>query len=164
MTQIQNSRPISAPRQLRFASVDDVLLDIDLIVQAHHDGRLQPIGQWTAGQNLAHVAAWIEYGYSGYPIGPPPWPVRMIIRSMLGRYLKNGMPHGVRIPRTPHGTFGQDDMPIEAAAERLKAAFMRLKRREPCAFHSPAFGPMSDEKREQLNLRHAELHLSNLTF
>ena len=163
MTQLQDDRATST-RQLRFASIDDALREIDAIVEAERAGRLQTIGQWTAGQNLAHLAAWIEYGYEGYPIAAPPWPIRMILKMMLGRYLKKGMPRGVRIPRVPQGTYGQDDMPVEQAAERLKSAFQQLQRKEPCPFHSPAFGPMSYEKRVQLNLRHAELHLSNLTF
>ena len=149
---------------LRFDSIEDLLEDIEAIVTAHRAGRLRTHGNWSAGQNLAHLAAWIEYGYVGYPVAAPPWPVRVFLKWKLQAYLTKGMPSGVRIPRVPGGTVGQDDMPVEAAAERLRAALARLKKNEPCRFDSPAFGPMSPSDRVQLNLRHAELHLANLSF
>jgi hypothetical protein len=142
--------------------IDDVLADIDQIIRAEREGRLQTVGNWKPGQILAHVAAWIEYGYSGYPIPAPAWPIRLLIRSTLGRTLKKGMPSGIRIPNVPGGTTGQDDVPLEAAAERLKTAFLKLKNNEPCSYDSPAFGHMSHADRIRLNLRHAELHLSHL--
>lgn len=149
---------------LRFESVDDVLRHVELIVAAHREGRLRAIGNWSAGQILAHLAAWIEYGYVGYPIAAPPWPIRIVLKCMLGRYLKKGMPAGVRIPGVPQGTVGQDEMPLEAAADRLSTALERLKGNQTCTFDSPAFGPMSHSDRIRLNLRHAELHFANLSF
>lgn len=163
MTTANPSKAI-ARRELRFQSIDEALKDIDAIVAAHRQGRLGTLENWSAGQILAHVAAWIEYGYSGYPVPAPPWPVRLLLRPMLRRYLKKGMPRGVRIPGVAAGTVGQDEMPVEAAAERLKIAFLRLKDNEPCSFDSPAFGRMSHADRIRLNLRHAELHLSNLVL
>jgi hypothetical protein len=158
-----NTRAVKR-RQLRFESVDEALRDLEGIVAAHRQGRLRALGNWTPGQALAHVAAWIEYGYDGYPIGPPPWFVRPLLKMLLKRQLRNGMPGGVRIPRVPGGTVGQDDMPVEQAAERLRAAFERLRNREPARYDSPAFGPLSDDDRIKLNLRHAELHLSFLDY
>lgn len=154
----------SSRRQLRFESIDDAMQEVERIVAAHRDGRLRASGNWTPGQALAHVAAWIEYGYDGYPIAPPPWFVRPMLRMMLKRYLSRGMPSGVRIPGTAEGTVGQDDMPVEAAAERLRAAFERLRQKEPARHPSPAFGPMSHDDRIRLNLRHAELHLGFLDY
>lgn len=151
-------------RPLRLESIDEALREIDRIVAAHRQGRLRTLGNWTPGQTLAHVAAWIEYGYDGYPIAPPPWFVRPLLKLMLKRYLRKGMPSGVRIPGTPQGTVGLDEMPLEAAADRLRTAFERLQRKEPARYHSPAFGPLSDDERIKLNLRHAELHLSFLDY
>ena len=112
----------------------------------------------------AHVAAWIEYGYEGYPIRQPPWFIRWILRWQLKKYLRDGMPKGVRIPGVEKGTFGMDEMQTLEAAERLKVSFQRLQSGEAAKFHSPAFGEMSHEDRIRLNLRHAELHLGFLNY
>ena len=151
-------------RHLRFESIDDVLAEIDRILQADREGQLETVGNWTAGQIMAHLAAWIEYGYEGFPLGPPPWIIRWILRWQLKKYLRDGLPRGVKIPRTEEGTFGMDRMETGEAADRLKQALGRLQSGQPAKFHSPAFGEMSHEDRIRLNLRHAELHLGYLRY
>jgi hypothetical protein len=151
-------------RQLRFANIDECLAEIDRVVAAARAGKLQATGTWTAGQILSHLAAWIEYGYNGYPLKSPPAPVRWLLRTRLRKTLDRGMRRGVRIPRIPGGTVGQDEMETEAAANRLKAALERLKRGEEARYDSPAFGKMSHDDRIRLNLRHAELHLGFLRY
>jgi Protein of unknown function (DUF1569) len=151
-------------RKLRFESIDDLLKELDAIDAAAYAGRLQTTGNWTAGQILSHLAAWIEYGYIGFPIAAPPWIFRMILKMLSKRYLKSGFPRGVRIPGTTNGTTGQDDAPYDEASQRYRTAFLRLKNGEQCKFDSPAFGAMSHEDRIRLNLRHAELHLGYLKY
>lgn len=151
-------------RKLRFESIDDCLQEIERIVDADQRGTLQTAGNWTPGQVLAHVAAWAEYGYDGYPIGSPPFFIRWILRWQLPNTLKNGMPRGVRIPGVKNGTTGMDAIPTQEAADRLIRVFNRLKNHEPAPFDSPAFGPMSHDDRIRLNLRHAELHLGYLAY
>lgn len=151
-------------RTLHFATIDELLDEIDRIVEADRAGRIRTLGSWTPGQILGHVAAWIEYGYAGYPMKPVPWFVRFVLRRQLKKYMKQGMPSGVRIPRVAAGTYGTEDMPVEQAAERLRLALGRLQRHEPAKFDSPAFGRMSDDDRVRLNLMHAQLHLSFLQF
>ena len=151
-------------RQLRFDMIDGLLREIDQIVAAEKEGRLKAIGHWTAGQVLGHVAAWIEYGYAGYPMKPPPWFIRVILRFQVKKYLRKGMPSGVRIPYVAEGTYGIEKMSVEEGAKRLRQALARLQQGEPAKYDSPAFGPMSHEDRIQLNLRHAELHLSFLHY
>ncbi len=148
-------------RLLRFETIDDVLADIDQLVAAAHAGTLQQLGNWKPGQVFAHVAAWIEYGYDGYPMKTS-WFIRMLLRMMLPGLLKNGLKPGAKIPGVPGGTTGQDDQPIDEAAQRLKKAFLRLKSDEHCPYDSPGFGAMSHADRIRLNLRHAELHMSFL--
>ncbi|RME29782.1 MAG: hypothetical protein D6800_02330 [Candidatus Zixiibacteriota bacterium] len=50
---------------------------------------------------------------------------------------------------------------IEAWRQDVLAA-LQAAREEPVRYDSPAFGPMSDDERRQLNLRHGELHMSFL--
>ena len=151
-------------RALHYESIDDVLREVDRIVAAERAGKLRHTGNWTPGQILGHLAAWIEYGYEGYPPGAnPPWPVKVIAKLLKKTILYKPMRPGMKLgPRTPGGTFGMDEMSTEEAARRLRAALARLQRREPVIHHSPALGPLTDDERIALALRHAELHLGFL--
>jgi hypothetical protein len=164
MAQQIDTAKVAGVRPLHFDNIDACLAEVDRIVAADQQGRLRTLGNWTAGQVLAHIAAWIEYGYHGYPLAPPPFFVRWILRWQVRKFLRGSMPRGVRIPRVQAGTYGMDPMPTAAAAERLKRAFGRLQAGEAAKFDSPAFGPMSHEDRIRLNLRHAELHLGFLDY
>lgn len=151
-------------RKLRFSSIEDCVEEVQRIADADTAGELEATGSWTAGQVMAHVAAWIEYGYEGFPIGPPPFFIRWILRRQLKGIFANGMSPGVRIPGVPGGTTGMEPMETQEAAKRLLAALARLGSPEDAPFDSPAFGPLSDQDRVRLNLRHAELHLGFLTY
>lgn len=149
-------------RKLRFETIDACLVELERIADADRKGELQTLGNWTAGQNLSHLAAWIEFGWDGYPMSRPPLPVRLVMRLMLGGILRKGMTAGMKLPGVAGGTFGAEEMETQAAVERYRAALNRLQSGEPAAHDSPAFGKMTHEKRVQLNLRHAELHLGFL--
>ena len=159
-----NASHSSSWRKLRFDSIQECIDEVKRIAQAQEQGRLKATGSWTPGQVLGHVAAWIEYGYVGYPIKPPPFIIRWLLRMRLRKMLDVGMTKGVRIPGIKGGTLGIDDMPADQAAERLIAAFRRLANSEAVPYDSPAFGKMSHEDRTKLNLRHAELHLGFLQY
>jgi hypothetical protein len=149
-------------RKLRFNSIAEVNSELDRIAELDRTGRLRTSGNWTAGQIMAHLAAWIEYGYDGYPLKAPPWFIRWILQLRLPKMLESGMPRGVKIPGIPGGTTGADDIPTDQGIARLKKAFQRLETGEQAAHDSPAFGKMSHADRIRLNLRHAELHLGYL--
>lgn len=150
-------------RVLRFDSVAQMLAEVDRIVAADSAGTLRRAGNWTAGQAFGHLAAWINYGYDGYPMQPPPWFVRVILKAKLKSMLRDGMPVGVRIPRAPEGTYGTEVLATTEGVSRLRAAVDRMQREAP-RFHSPAFGKLSDQDRLALVLRHAELHLGFLHY
>ncbi len=164
MTAPVNTAQVQNRRALRFSIIEDVLKDIEGIVAADQSGTLRPLGNWTPGQVLGHVAAWINYSYDGYPIKPPPWFIRLILRMKVKKYLRDGMPAGVRIPGVENGTFGTEPLSTSEGAQRLRRGFRRLQSDEPAKYDSPAFGAMSHADRIQLNLRHAELHLSFLRY
>ena len=149
-------------RQLRYGSIDDLLADVDRIIKAEQEGALRCTGNWSAGQAFGHLAAWVNYGYEGFPFAPPPFFIRWILRRKVRQYLRNGMPAGARIPGVKAGTYGIDELTTDEGADRLRTALARLKNKEPCQYESPGFGSMSLDERIALNLRHAELHLGFL--
>ena len=163
MTIAVNTRTVAEFRNLRFSSVDECVAEVQRILAAAEEGRLNSCGNWTPGQIMAHVAAWINYGYDGFPIGRPPLIVRWFLRLRLKKLLRDGMSRGVRIPGVKGGTVGMEELDTSVAAQRLLQALRRLQSEE-AVFDSPAFGAMSMEDRIALNLRHAELHLGFITY
>ncbi|MCB9853537.1 MAG: DUF1569 domain-containing protein [Phycisphaerales bacterium] len=156
------SSGLSQRRTLRFDTIDDAIREAERIAEADRRGNVKRLGNWSPGQCMGHVATWIDYGYNGYPMKPLPWVLRAFLGWRVKKYLKTGMPSGVRMPGVKDGTFGVEDMPTTDALDRYRRAFLRLKSRENAPYDSPAFGPMSHDDRIALNLRHAELHLGFL--
>jgi hypothetical protein len=154
----------SKRRFLRLESLEALREELDRIESADRAGMLKATGDWTPGQILMHLAAWIDYGYEGYPMKRLPFFLRWILRRSLPRMLRSGMRSGVRIPGVKEGTYGQADESTEVALAKYRKSIDRLGRGDPCLHDSPAFGPMSSEDRIRLNLRHAELHLSFLDY
>ena len=146
-------------RTLVFDTVNDVIEEVNRIRAADANQTLSVSGTWTAGEILTHLAAWIDYGYEGFPIAPPNWLVRQMLKFFLKGVLENGMKPGVKIPGVQGGTIGQEKVDTETACQRYLVAINRLASSEPVKYPSPAFGDMSPQKRVKLNLRHAELHL-----
>lgn len=147
-------------RPLKFWSTDDLRQELAQIEAAHRAGRLKARGNWKPGQVLGHLATWAEFTYSGNPLRPP-WFIRWVLKRRKGRYLNEGMPAGVRIPRVPGGTLGTDDLPFDQAIVRYRTIVDRLDREAP-TLPNVIFGPLSHEEWKQLQLRHAELHLGFL--
>ena len=164
MTRSVDTRQSSGYRTLRFNSVDDCISEVNQILAAAEAGKLKVTGNWTPGQIMSHLANWIGYAYTGFPIGRPPFFIRWILRLRLRKMLQNQMPRGVRIPGVKGGTVGMEDIETSEAGRRLLAALERLSSDEEAKYDSPAFGAMSHADRIALNLRHAELHLGFISY
>jgi hypothetical protein len=145
-------------RKLRFATLDDLMRDAMRLAEAERAGTLCRRGNWTLGQALGHIAGWMNYAFDGYPMNPP-WFIRMIVRLMKNRILRDGMSAGRRIPRVPGGTHSTDVLPLDEGLDRLSRAVDRLRSTDP-ARPNPMFGKLTHQQWIELNLRHAELHLS----
>lgn len=127
------------------------------LVDAERAGRLVRMGNWSLGRALGHLAAWIGFGYDGYPMRIP-FPIRILLRPLKRRMIHKPMPPGVRIPRVEKGTLAQDDMSTEEGLARFEAALSRLSKAAPTTRH-PMFGRLTADEWTALHLRHAECHL-----
>ncbi len=156
-----DTKTVKDRRTLRFESSVDVLNDARRCVDDEEHGSLRRSGNWTVGQNLGHLAAWIDYGYTGFPMKPPPWIVRLIVRVMRNRFLSGPPMVGFRLRGVAGGTYGTEEMSAREGLERLTRAWERLDRAPPTS-PNPVFGPMTHEEWKMLHLRHAEGHLSFL--
>ncbi len=157
-----STRKASGRRVLRFASLDDLLADVDRLAAADRDGSVRRLGNWTVGQSLGHIAAWMDYGFDGYPMAVP-WFIRILGRIIKKRAVLAPMRAGFRLPKTVDGTHATEIISVDEGLRRLAAAAQRLKAQSP-TMPNPVFGSLSHQQWIDLNLRHAELHLSFFAF
>lgn len=153
-----DTKQVAGRRKLRFESLEEGLAEVAKLREAEHAGTLRALGNWTLGQTLGHLAAWVEYWYVGFPMQRPPWAIRVVSRLMLGWFLRAPMEPGFRLPGAAEGTWGTELCSVADGETRLRGAYERLKR-EPAAVPSPLFGVLPRDKLIMLHLRHAELHL-----
>lgn len=155
-----DTKRVTVRRSLRFEKIDDAIRDADMLAAAEKRGTLRATGNWTLGQALGHIAFWANTPFEGYRgMKRPPWLVRQIVRLMKHRLLNRGLPSGAKIPGVPGGTFGVDLMETADGLSAMRTAFERLAAECPAA-PNIMFGPLTHEEWINLNLRHAELHLS----
>lgn len=148
-------------RTLRLDSLDALLREAKQLVEAERSGTLIARGNWTLGQMLGHLAAWTDYPYDGYPaeFRPPPWLLRVLLKSMKKKFLTQSLPVGMRLPKVKQGTFGTELLSTEEGLRRLTRSVERL-RAGPPSMANPVFGPMTHEEWTAIMLRHGELHCS----
>jgi len=123
---------------------------------------VRALGNWTIGQALNHLAAWIEFSYRGYP--PElvlPEEVKVQACAAKARIMRDPMRPGERLPISgaDAGTLATEVVPTDVGLARLESAVALLRTGEP-THADPAFGRLSAHDLTEMTLRHAELHLS----
>lgn len=146
-------------RPLRLRTLADLEREADRLASLERAGRLMHTGNWTLGQILGHLAAWIDFFYTGFPLPKPPRLMRLVMPLFKSRFLNTPMPRGVRIPKVTEGTLGTEPLTTEQGLVKFKAALGRLKAGDVPRYPSPLLGPMTLDEVTRLTLRHAELHL-----
>ena len=152
-----DTKTIAQRRELHFTRIDEALAEVDKLAEAERQGKLRCLGNWSPGQNLGHLASWIDYSYDGVPFKTPFF-VKLVMRPMKRRMLYKPMRAGLRIPSLPGGTAGIDPMSFEEGLGRFRRTFTRLKNEPPQRPHA-LFGLLTHDEWINAHLRHAELHL-----
>lgn len=151
-------------RELHFTDLGQVIAEMDRIASAEREGRLKQLGNWSAGTIFGHLATWIDYSFEGFPPKlNPPWIIRFILKFQRSKFLKGPMPRGVKIPGIEGGTLATEVVPLEEGVRHLRSSLERLQREKPTQ-PSVLFGEMTHEEWIMGTLRHAELHMSYLTY
>jgi Protein of unknown function (DUF1569) len=153
-----NTKQLTGRRTLHFNTIDEALAEVDALAAANARGELRCLGNWSAGQNLGHLAAWVDYSFNGAPMKVPFF-VRLMMKPMKGQMLYKPMKPGGRIPKAPGGTFGTDPLSFDDGVAAFRRTFTRLKSECP-QLPNLLFGPMTHDEWTNLHLRHAELHLT----
>jgi len=154
--------PLMQRRTLRFESIEELMADVDCLEEAQRARRIRPLGNWDFGKTLNHLATWAEFAFAPCPISAPFF-VRWFFRLQKRKLLSQPMRTGAKIPRVPGGTLGTEPADWEQSLPRFRRAMERMAA-EPPTQPSVIFGKMSQRECVDLNLRHAELHLSFLAI
>lgn len=149
-----DTKRVEGRRDVQYNNVDELLEDARRLAACPH----QTVGNWSYGQILHHLTLSLHGSIDG--VGHRAfWPVRLFARMFLKKkMLESGIPPGSKISRKltrlePH------EMPVEDALEQLEVAVERFKT-NPKRAPSPIFGRLEPTEANQLQLRHAELHMS----
>jgi hypothetical protein len=150
-----DTKTVQGRRELTFESLDEVVVDAEKLVASPSTKML---GNWPLSQLLTHLATAINGSIDGTS-AKAPWLIRLVGPLLRGRFLRNEMSPGFKLPKDVEvGFFPAVGSPQEAL-ERLRVAVGRLKTEKMMTRH-PVLGKLIHEEWTRLHLRHAELHLS----
>lgn len=140
-------------RALTFATLDQVMPDVDRLLPGH-----STVGNWSLGQICNHLSSAVTASVEGIAFKAP-WLLRKTVAPIvLKRMLRTGrMPEGVKLPEHFWPKPGVD---ARAEAEALRAAIRLFAAHAgPVADH-PFFGRMDRDRWDQLHRIHCAHHLS----
>jgi hypothetical protein len=139
-------------RSLRFESLQHIVAD----AEALSAGPVRSAGNWTAAQNVQHVAILIRLSIDGFPARAP-WLIRFVLRFMKNRVLARPLKPGFKLPGNFSFLLPDDDVTWKDAVAELRREVDRAASEKMTA-PSPILGSMSHEDWTRLHCRHAELH------
>ena len=147
---------VEGRRQLKFSTLDEILADVERLNQS----KLRTLGNWSAGQILAHLATTMDWCLDGAPVTAP-WYIRLFGWFVKNPFLRNPMPAGFALPEATAKYLVPAETSWEEGLRILRTSIQRLKT-ESQRHRSPFLGELTREQWDQLHCRHAELHLSFL--
>jgi hypothetical protein len=143
-----------ARRALAFASLDEVMPEVERLLRGH-----ATVGNWSLGQICSHLAQSLQFTIDGFPREvQQPWIIRATVgRFLLWRILRSGrFLEGVRMPVKYQPKPGTD---AGAEAESLRAALGRLAAHTGPLADLPFRGPLSRDVWERFHCIHCAHHL-----
>jgi len=153
MTLLTNSRrPAASRRELRFASIEEVVPEVRRLAPSH-----RTTGSWSLGQICRHLADSFMGSMEGFDLRNHRLKRLLFSRQMLHSALTKGIPLNYTVdPRlTPPG-----DVSLSDGFEALEVAIGRyLAHGGPLHAH-PLFGAMSRETWDRVHCVHCAHHLS----
>jgi hypothetical protein len=145
-------------RELTFSTLDDILDEARRIAA---QPQVTTRGNWSASQNIWHVARYIQASVEGYPFNPP-WYLKLI-----GPLFKKRMTRKTMSPGYKTSTNMAEHMEPQSVSEEQTAMGPAIEKLEQWVGRAsdqgfipanPVFGKMSTQQWVDLHCRHAELH------
>ncbi len=143
-------------RKVHFENLDEILQDAKAVTAGPH----RVTGNWTAAQNIHHVAWTIGASNNGFDIKIP-LAMKLFGKTLrvLGKHLKPINP-GINPPKKVAEAFAPPDQVTLDDALGLLDKEVEAAKNGGMTYPSPLFGDLSPEEWEAVHCRHAELHLS----
>lgn len=148
--------PTPGRRPLDFATLDQVMPDVDLLLAGH-----RTVGAWSLGQICNHLATAIRLSAEGGPLkSKGMWLIRKTIGPFLKRkfFQARRIPEGIRVP-TPSLT-PRPALDDRAEAESLRATIRLFAPESGPPVEHPLMGKFSPEEWRTFHAIHCAHHLS----
>jgi Protein of unknown function (DUF1569) len=150
-----DTRKVRGRRSLSLGSLDALLAEAERLAS----GPVRTLGNWSLGQVLDHLAAWMEFSIDGVPVRLPRL-IRLVARPLRSWIVRRRMPAGFRwLEETAKRVLPQRPIDTAEGLEHLRRAISRL-RTEAQRAPSPLLGRLTAEEWERFHLWHAAHHLS----
>ena len=144
-------------RELKFQNLDEVVADAERLAA----GETRVTGNHSFGQILTHLALSQDVSTGKATAPPPPFFMRLMM-PLMRRMVINSKPlkPGIKLPAKGESFFWPDqEITVAEALQHLKDSTEHYRNHGPLAVH-PFFGKLSTAEADELNCRHAALHLS----
>ena len=118
-------------------------------------------GNWSAAQNIDHVAAVVDASIDGFTFSAP-FPIRIFATLMRNRFLSKGFNPGIKMPSNVPTAFKPGpETQLDDAVRHLTDSIQRAKDKKMTVV-SPIFGALSHDQWIDMHCRHAEMHFSHI--
>ncbi|MCX7420982.1 MAG: DUF1569 domain-containing protein [Planctomycetia bacterium] len=149
-----SAKTSSSRRSVRYSTLSDIIQDAEQLLSSHHT-----VGHWTFGQICQHLAKTMNCAFDGFGFQAP-WFARWIIAAFVkNSLLIKPMRSGFQLPERGKAILPDDNISNEEGLRQMSLAIERFSHEVPTAPH-PFLGKMASEEIVQLQLRHAEMHMS----
>lgn len=144
-------------RELTFQNLDEVVAEAERLAA----GEVRTTGNHSFGQILNHLAVSHDVSTGRVTAPPPPLFMRLMM-PLMKRMVINSKPlkPGIKLPAKGEAFFWPDrDIDVASGLNYLRESAEYYKSNGPVEKH-PFFGKLTRAEADQLNCRHAALHLS----
>ena len=149
-----NAKTVAGRRELRFETYDDLLAEVERLAA----GDVRLLGNWSLGQNIAHLSRVMIASLDGFPFSANPL-MRFFARLLFKKkFLTKPLPAGFQASPSAGALMPGETSSDEGLGE-MRAAIQRCKGESGRVMH-PFLGDLSLPQWEMFHLRHAEMHLS----
>ncbi len=144
-------------RPLVFNDLNEILAEAERLAS----GPVRTTGNHSFGQILEHLARTHDMATGKLPAPSPPWFLRLLIPLLKPMLLRNKpLSPGFKLPQKAETAFWpKQEFEVAAALAHLRDSVVFYNTHGPTPKH-PMFGTITRQQNEQLQCRHAALHLS----
>ncbi len=143
-------------RELQFDNLDEVVVEAERLAS----GQVRTTGRHSFGQILEHLARTHDMTTGRLQTPRPPWYMRLMIPLMKPMLLNDKpLKPGFKLPQKSEAVFWPNqELEVATALAHLKESIAHYQAQGPLPKH-PMFGSLTRQQNDQLNCRHAALHL-----